>query len=203
MSRIVPALALAVLVAAVSGCADGGDVGLRTRETTTVAHAHARAVRAEDPRSARAAKRRVKARIEAAKRAGFRHGVHYVLHGLDAVPGQDYAVAFKQTRRGYFVIKDSLPMKPGVFYECPPQSRYCTASTDPAQTTSATRQPAPTDPCDRHYPSVCLDPSAPDYDCAGSGEDGPEYVDGPVRILNGDPFDLDGTPRDGIGCDGG
>ena len=181
----------------VVGCGDA-DVALRTRDTTTAAPAAGRASRAEQHDAVRAARQRALKRIDAARKAAFERGVDYVLHGLDVVPGQDYAIAFKQGRRGYFV-KDSLPMKPGYFYECPPQSPYCTATdTTPS---SATLEPAPSDPCDPHYPNVCLDPGGSDYDCAGSGEDGPQYVDGPVRILNGDPFDLDGYPRDGVGCE--
>jgi hypothetical protein len=65
---------------------------------------------------------------------------------------------------------------------------------------AATSEPAPADPCDPSYPNVCLDPRVVDYDCAGSGEDGPEFVEGPVRILGSDPYDLDGYPRDGLGC---
>ena len=56
--------------------------------------------------------------------------------------------------------------------------------------------------CDPSYPDVCLDPDAVDYDCAGGSGNGPEYVDGPIRVLPPDPFDLD-REGDGWGCERG
>jgi len=47
--------------------------------------------------------------------------------------------------------------------------------------------------------SPCL-PPASDYDCAGGSGNGPEYVDGPIRITGSDPYDLD-RDGDGVGCD--
>lgn len=46
--------------------------------------------------------------------------------------------------------------------------------------------------------SPCL-PAASDYDCSGGSGDGPEYVDGPVRVGGSDPYDLD-RDGDGFGC---
>jgi PASTA domain len=54
--------------------------------------------------------------------------------------------------------------------------------------------------CDPSYPDVCLDPGAVDYDCAGGSGDGPKYVEGPIRVLPPDPFDLD-RDGDGWGCE--
>jgi hypothetical protein len=65
--------------------------------------------------------------------------------------------------------------------------------------------PPPTDPepnCDPSYPDVCLDPAVDDYDCAGGTGNGPEYVEGPIRVLPPDPFDLD-REGDGWGCENG
>jgi hypothetical protein len=71
-------------------------------------------------------------------------------------------------------------------------------------------EPAPTPPpppptstgsnCDPSYTGACLDPSSPDYDCAGGSGDGPDYVEGPVTVLGDDHFGLD-ADGDGIGCD--
>jgi SAM-dependent methyltransferase len=36
--------------------------------------------------------------------------------------------------------------------------------------------------CDPSCPDVCLDPDAADYDRAGGSGNGPEYVDGPIRV---------------------
>jgi len=64
----------------------------------------------------------------------------------------------------------------------------------PPPTTSPSRD------CDPSYPDVCLDPEAVDYDCAGGSGNGPEYVEGPIRVRAPDPFDLD-RDGDGWGCE--
>jgi hypothetical protein len=53
--------------------------------------------------------------------------------------------------------------------------------------------------CDPAYPEVCLHDGIGDYDCAGGSGNGPNYVDGPVKVLAPDPFGLD-RDGDGIGC---
>jgi hypothetical protein len=57
--------------------------------------------------------------------------------------------------------------------------------------------------CDPAYPDVCLHQEIGDYDCAGGSGNGPNYVEGPIRVLPPDPFDLDGNDNDGIGCESG
>ncbi len=52
--------------------------------------------------------------------------------------------------------------------------------------------------CDPNY-RPCV-PVAADVDCAGGSGNGPEYVDGPVRIIGADPYDLD-RDGDGVACD--
>jgi hypothetical protein len=61
---------------------------------------------------------------------------------------------------------------------------------------------APSGDCDPSYPGVCPDPDAVDYDCAGGSGDGPEYVEGPIRVRPPDPFDPD-REGDGLGCERG
>jgi hypothetical protein len=56
--------------------------------------------------------------------------------------------------------------------------------------------------CDPAYPDVCLHDGIGDYDCAAGTGNGPNYVEGPIRVLPPDPFDLDGN-GDGIGCERG
>jgi hypothetical protein len=63
-----------------------------------------------------------------------------------------------------------------------------------------TQPPGPSTNCDPSYPGACLDPDAEDYDCAGGSGNGPRYVQGPVRVLPPDPFDLD-SDGDGVGCE--
>jgi hypothetical protein len=69
--------------------------------------------------------------------------------------------------------------------------------------TVATKPPPPPEPqqpsnCTPGY-SPCLAP-AYDYDCAGGGGDGPEYVYGTVRVTGSDPYGLD-SDNDGWGCE--
>jgi hypothetical protein len=78
------------------------------------------------------------------------------------------------------------------------------AKAPPPPPTTAPPPPttAPQRDCDPSYPDVCLDPDAEDYDCAGGSGNGPEYVDGPIRVRPPDPFDLD-REGDGWGCESG
>ena len=79
------------------------------------------------------------------------------------------------------------------------------AKAPPPPPTTAPPPPPSTAPareCDPSYPGVCLDPGAVDYDCAGGSGNGPEYVDGPIRVRPPDPFDLD-REGDGWGCERG
>ena len=55
------------------------------------------------------------------------------------------------------------------------------------------------DGCDPNYEGACV-PIASDVDCAGGFGNGPEYVQGPVRVVGTDIYGLD-RDGDGIGCD--
>ncbi|MCW3816310.1 hypothetical protein ONA91_17845 [Micromonospora sp. DR5-3] len=69
----------------------------------------------------------------------------------------------------------------------------------PKRTTSAPRTTKPTtSKCDPNY-SGCV-PIASDVDCAGGSGNGPAYVQGPVRVIGTDIYDLD-RDGDGIACD--
>jgi hypothetical protein len=65
-----------------------------------------------------------------------------------------------------------------------------------------TREPKPASQpsrqCDPNY-GGCV-PIAYDVDCAGGSGDGPAYVQGPVRVIGDDIYDLD-YDNDGWGCD--
>ncbi|ORV01563.1 hypothetical protein [Mycolicibacterium canariasense] len=52
--------------------------------------------------------------------------------------------------------------------------------------------------CDPNY-SGCV-PVASDVDCAGGSGNGPEYVQGPIKVIGDDIYDLD-RDGDGIACD--
>jgi PASTA domain len=93
-----------------------------------------------------------------------------------------------QSRRGAGVLPDSRVTL--VVAKAPPPT------TAPPPPTTEPRD------CDPSYPGVCLDPDAVDYDCAGGSGDGPEYVQGPIRVRPPDPFDLD-REGDGWGCERG
>jgi uncharacterized protein YabE (DUF348 family) len=56
-----------------------------------------------------------------------------------------------------------------------------------------------TQKCDPNYSGACV-PIASDVDCAGGSGNGPAYVQGPVRVIGTDIYDLD-RDGDGIGCD--
>ena len=53
--------------------------------------------------------------------------------------------------------------------------------------------------CDPNYSGACV-PIASDVDCAGGDGNGPAYVEGPVRVVGHDVYDLD-RDGDGIACD--
>jgi hypothetical protein len=63
-----------------------------------------------------------------------------------------------------------------------------------------TKEEPPEEPsCDPNYSGACV-PIASDVDCAGGSGDGPKYVQGPVRVLGTDIYDLD-RDGDGYGCE--
>ncbi|WP_322778857.1 hypothetical protein [Frankia sp. Cas4] len=72
----------------------------------------------------------------------------------------------------------------------------------PAPRPATTAAAAPAGNCDPAYPDVCLHDGIGDYDCAGGSGDGPNYVQGPLRVRPPDPFKLDGN-HDGTGCENG
>lgn len=53
--------------------------------------------------------------------------------------------------------------------------------------------------CDPNYIWACV-PIASDVDCAGGSGNGPAYVQGPVKVVGTDIYDLD-ADGDGIGCE--
>lgn len=64
--------------------------------------------------------------------------------------------------------------------------------------TRVEQKPAPSR-CDPNYTGACV-PIASDVDCAGGSGNGPAYVDGPVRVVGDDIYDLD-SDGDGYGCE--
>ncbi|ABW14871.1 hypothetical protein Franean1_5517 [Parafrankia sp. EAN1pec] len=87
----------------------------------------------------------------------------------------------------------------------PPQRPVQPPPAAPAPQTTVPAPP-PTTPeaagsaCHPSYSGVCLDPNAEDYDCSGGSGNGPEYVQGPVRVVGYDEFGLD-SDGDGEGCE--
>jgi hypothetical protein len=76
----------------------------------------------------------------------------------------------------------------------------------PAKTTPKTTAPRPkpststTKPnCHPSYEGKCV-PFASDVDCAGGSGNGPVYIQGPVRVVGPDVYDLD-RDNDGWGCE--
>jgi hypothetical protein len=77
------------------------------------------------------------------------------------------------------------------------------AKAPPPPPSTAPPAPPPTAPPQRCHPSyegACLKVGIGDYDCAGGSGDGPNYVQGTVRVVGPDEFDLD-RDGDGLGCE--
>jgi beta-lactam-binding protein with PASTA domain len=118
--------------------------------------------------------------------------------------GLHWTIKYKSTSRfaaGTIIAQSSkagAEVRPGasialVISKTPPPPTTAT----PPPTTAAPRN------CNPAYPDVCLHQGIGDYDCAGGSGNGPNYVEGPLRVLPPDPFDLDGNDNDGIGCESG
>ena len=85
----------------------------------------------------------------------------------------------------------------------PPDSKAANRhnSNEPETTpTASASAPSPqTDSqCDPNY-SGCV-PIASDVDCAGGNGNGPAYVNGPVKVIGKDIYNLD-NDHNGIGCE--
>jgi hypothetical protein len=77
------------------------------------------------------------------------------------------------------------------------------AKAPPPPPSTAPPAPPPTAPprnCHPSYEGECLKVGIGDYDCAGGSGNGPNYVQGTVRVVAPDEFDLDGD-GDGWGCE--
>ena len=81
-----------------------------------------------------------------------------------------------------------------------PAPRTTVRTARPPKPAPPTTSAAPVQNCDSAYPDVCLHDGIGDYDCAGGSGNGPNYVDGPIRVLPPDPFGLD-RDGDGTGCE--
>jgi hypothetical protein len=93
-------------------------------------------------------------------------------------------------RKGYVTGRQTLTV---VRRQKPVPTPVATSTPEP------TPEPRPEAPCDPNYAGACLDPNSADYDCEGGSGDGPDYT-GTVRVIGGDPYDLD-RDGDGIACD--
>jgi hypothetical protein len=78
------------------------------------------------------------------------------------------------------------------------------AKAPPPPPPTAPPAPPPTAPparsCHPSYEGDCLKVGIGDYDCAGGSGNGPNYVQGTVRVVGPDEFDLD-RDGDGWGCE--
>jgi hypothetical protein len=70
----------------------------------------------------------------------------------------------------------------------------------PSTAPPAPRSTAPPQNCHSSYEGECLKVGIGDYDCAGGSGNGPNYVQGTVRVVGPDEFDLD-RDGDGWGCE--
>jgi beta-lactam-binding protein with PASTA domain len=77
------------------------------------------------------------------------------------------------------------------------------AKAPPPPPSTAPPAPLPTAPppnCHDSYRGECLKVGVGDYDCAGGSGNDPNYVQGTVRVVGPDEFDLD-RDGDGLGCE--
>lgn len=84
-----------------------------------------------------------------------------------------------------------------------PPTPEATAKPTPKPTAKPTaRPPKPAPPANCHpsYEGACLKEGIGDYDCLGGSGNGPNYVRGPVYVVDYDEFGLD-RDGDGIGCE--
>ena len=70
----------------------------------------------------------------------------------------------------------------------------------PSTAPPAPRPTAPPQNCHPSYEGECLTVGIGDYDCASGSGNGPNYVQGTVRVVGSDEFDLD-RDGDGWGCE--
>ena len=98
------------------------------------------------------------------------------------------------------------PAAPGTTPVTQPTTNTTEPSTSTTQAVATTTITTPqltttsTDGCHPAY-APCV-PIASDVDCLGGGGDGPEYIRGPIQILDpADPYGLDGRDNNGIGCE--
>ena len=77
----------------------------------------------------------------------------------------------------------------------------CAGATEapPVSPSAAFAVAASTSDCHPSYSGKCV-PIASDVDCAGGQGNGPAYVQGPVRVIGPDVYELD-RDGDGIACE--
>jgi hypothetical protein len=92
------------------------------------------------------------------------------------------------------------PAVPPVTTTKAPAPKTTTKTQAPPPPPPPTQQPPPppASKCDPNY-TGCV-PVASDVDCAGGSGNGPAYVQGPVRVIGSDIYDLD-RDHDGIACE--
>ena len=107
---------------------------------------------------------------------------------------------------GKLTTSASAKPAPTTAYTPPPAPppRPAASPAEPAEPPTVVAPPAPrhiapTAECDPNYEGACV-PVASDVDCAGGSGNGPEYVQGPVRVIGTDVYGLDRN-NDGIGCE--
>jgi hypothetical protein len=119
------------------------------------------------------------------------------------VVGKSKSEAVKALRAaGYKVKVNTKTVRDGadnVVLKQTPQarSRLATGSVITIVVSDLKKPPVSGGNCTPGY-SPCLAP-AEDYDCAGGGGNGPEYVYGTVYVTGSDPYDLD-SDGDGVAC---
>jgi beta-lactam-binding protein with PASTA domain len=117
-------------------------------------------------------------------------------HGLTA------KVTYRATDRypAGTVISQSRKAGAGVLPETTISLVVAKAPPPPSTAPPAPPPTAPPQNCHPSYQGECLKAGIGDYDCASGSGNGPNYVQGTVRVVGPDEFDLD-RDGDGWGCE--
>ena len=122
------------------------------------------------------------------------------LHKAQAEARRQRAAVQRQARREARRARIRAQRRAAHRAEVLAQRRAARAAARAAEQAAQAEAQAQASNCDPNYSGACLDPNASDYDCAGGSGNGPNYVEGPVRVVGPDEFRLE-ADHDGVGCE--
>jgi hypothetical protein len=193
VSQAVAAAMLILLLIGAGGAISADDAepaaipsGLQRTAAGEVVLANRRLARAEAEADARRAKATRLSRIEAAARADLRQARKGILAAEGRLATAEGEVRHYEHRLAALEKREL-------------ERREEDEAREREELEEAEEEFGGSGECDPNYAGACLDPSSPDYDCAGGSGDGPDYT-GPVQVVGSDPFGLD-ADGDGYACE--